>query len=169
MEKIELSEGQHRHFIEEGIIEFEWALPEKLKTIISNEPHKRDLFRKSKELLQFLSHKNFGRFVSQLIKVRPYRLVMDASILSSEELDISKLSFQGAALGIIFSLEKDTVTFFEPDITPPIKPSDFLVVIGENNTLYVPHEEDANRNYLKKLGYAVGDKLKNEDFPIIYK
>lgn len=169
MKKYEILEQDLRRFTENETISFPDLLPEAVKNEVLASSEQRDLFRTHPTISRFITHKNFGDLLNQLINRKlPIRLLMDKRNVQTSPIDINHFSFQGVMMGVLFDLKKNEATFFNPDSHPELPEEHFLVLYGEKNAQYVSYDEDPERNLLKKMGYTTGDTLHNEQFPIVY-
>lgn len=184
-----IANQQINFYVEHNYIEFEEIIPEELilacreefSSLINDKDPKtiylqgRDIWRKSNSFKKIATNKNLASIVQQLCKRTKLRLAFDQISLCNLEEDKpleSLFSFQELECVVVFYLDskENNCTFINPK-HPFIPKEDcsFLYMIGYApfKTLYVLNEQDVNTHYLKKLGYAFGDRLKEEFHPIV--
>lgn len=154
----------------------------------------RDLFRDSNFLKKFETDKNISQIACSLTHKNSLQLSFDQALFKDISFFFKKsfslneiFCFKGLEIIVLFNLSdnldiKNNFLSIKPNSILFINPNKILdfeaffnssinyFLIGYarlNNLMYIENKEDINQNLLKKLGYCFGDKLKNNNFPIV--
>lgn len=185
--KMALSFDQKVFFNENGYLQLEGVLdPEKVEIVKNLAPAgSRDLFRASEQMRKSVLPRNLVDLVLELGVSRPLRFGLDQLISSgmfSKGGSLEKLfCLQGIEVGIFYPLEEGPEESFFPT-----RPGDVLLVKGERHlpvhtieskmmlavlvrstSVYIRNLRDPHAHALKELGYAYGDKLKDQFHPVV--
>lgn len=149
----------------------------------------RDLWRDASAIRKRLLTRDLVQIVSALSDCRLIRLGCDqllpAGMVVSEPLTLNQqLCFQGLCAGMLVCLEsgngsnplpKDegSVAIISPDY--PLNLSQLahgsgrylLIAFLKERAHYIEQPRDPNANYLKSLGYALGDRVNEQTHPLI--
>lgn len=181
-----LSAQQLAHYKNHGSIEFE--IPHDIPF-----SEKIDQWRENESLLKFLK-KEIGKPALELSHQKQLHIGVSFWITPQNKPQkggaINEIiSIQGASIACVMSpnpktpekksplgivpvpTDQQNVLFFDPKFIldwPHVESDLFFVVFAKKNSLYIRNEKDPETNYLKRMGYAFGDTLKNELHPLIF-
>ena len=187
-------DSQINFFLAHGYIEFEDVfsldeiseLEKEIDTLLKSDNsygNARDLFRKSEILKKITFSKKISSIVSNLTKRTSLKVASDQVFYSSnnpfdKEVSLDDInSFQSLVCAVVirFSSDQNSLLFISPDLLINFEElfsegdKFYMVVYGDDRTIYKQNLKDPNVNFLKKFGYAFGDPLKKEFHPIVYK
>ncbi len=155
---------------------------------------RKDLWRESPFLLQFVQKKKLLQIASLLVK-KPLRLLYDQLLVSGEEKPVSetkslqeKSCYREILLGLLVKLkaavpseeeEKDlknaSLIFLQGNSPFPfhslLEEKDqayYLVCYGNRRAMFVENQLDPFSSQLKNQGYSFGDLLKEETHPMVF-
>ncbi len=159
--RYEVSQAQVFYFEANKTILFEDAYP---NIIYPNRGY--DLWRTDPEIKKIVCNKEFGAIIFQLTKVRPIRLLFDR-VVERETVDLMKSSFQGILIGAL--IRPDSLTFFSPETPFIVEERALLVVYGTLDSVFTYKKGDPFAKNTQNQGYTYGDRLKSDDYPLIYR
>ncbi len=151
----------------------------------------RDLFRLSPEIKR--RSRGFAHILFALTHLKPIRLAYDQllspsqGLISDEQSNLSEISsLQGEIFGLLLALEVDgsplpapfpgkegNGVFFKSTLPLPLDKIQagcyLLVVYSGESTVVVEKKSDPFFFSFKRLGYCIGDTLRNESHPIVFR
>lgn len=167
--KIELDQALRRQFIEEGLIQLDDVIPDKLFSQLSPLKPGEFITPQNEIAFKIITHRVVGEVLHQLTNKRPLRLIMSEAVASGV-VDYRGAPFQGMLLALILPFNINRLTLFAIDSDVVIENPALAAVYGINDTLLVQgrNRPDLLRAF-RSRGYNIGDRLKSEDAPLIYR
>jgi hypothetical protein len=165
----EISASQLTELVKEGFVVFKDFITKNDMEILENSKVERDSFQKCPLTKKILLNRDLGKLIFEIIGKRPIRLVMSKKIFSMDSIFIKNISIEEIYIGVFFSFEDLTATFFLPFVEMEMPCSGFLALYGDSRARYIQKEEDIEKHYLLSKGFASGDKLDSARFPLIFK
>ena len=152
-----------------GKVTFADFLSEREATILSHSGDKRDSFQTCPLSKKILTKKALGTLLFEILEKRPIRLVYSKNVTGETTFPLERLSIEEVYLGMFLSYKDHSVTFYTKEATPDLEGPGMLVFFGDARARFLLKEEDSERSYLLKKGYASGDKLETKDYPLVFK
>ena len=165
----EISASQLTEIAKEGFTVFKDFITEEEASILKNSSPVRDSFQQCSLTKKIVLKRDLGKLLFEIIGKRPIRLVMSKKTAPMESIYLKDISIEEIYIGIFFSFEDFTATFFKKDLEMEMPSSGFLALYGDARARYMQKEEDKDKHYLLNKGFASGDKLDSERFPLIYR
>jgi hypothetical protein len=167
--KFEITVKQINYYKVHKELAFEQVLDSAVYALISGLTNRVNLWRISDPVKIAISGDLIGQIIHELAKKKPIRILYDA-VIEQGEFCALDLPFQGALMTLVVPLDEEVVNFVAADKPVLISKKSYIVVYGEANSRFMIREEKSEFvAEMKKMGYASGDKLKQDEFPFIYK
>ncbi len=164
--RYEVTQSQTAFYDKNKSILFEDFFPLSVTDVIETFSSGYDLWRKHPEIKKMAYNQDLGTILFQLTHYRPIRLLFDR-IVENEMINLNETSFQGAIAGVIVS--GSSITIFSAEIPFTVTEKALLLAYGELKSVFAFRENDLYAAKLKKQGYAYGDALNSDDYPLIYR
>ncbi|MGE3954220.1 MAG: hypothetical protein AB7F31_03355 [Parachlamydiales bacterium] len=157
-----LVSDHHHYFKQHGSIAFEGLFT----PFVLPEGEGRDLWRGDEAIALLVKSKKLAEVATQLIAVRPLRLLYDQRITLLEGATLEEMSaFQGVVGG--WHLDPNGVATFFSKTAPLNLGPGLLVVYGTAGAVYTRNGRDPYRSTLRTLGYDYGDRLNERTHPLV--
>ena len=164
----ELSAASLSEMRKTGLVSFADFITENDVQILRHSDGERDSFQKCPLTKKIFIHRSLGKLLFELTEERPIRLVMTKKVAASETLIANDISIEEIYVGMYLSFEDFSVTFFTSELEE-IPAEGIVAYYGSARARYLMKEKDNDSSYLLTKGYASGDKLKDKEYPFVFK
>ncbi|OGN62547.1 MAG: hypothetical protein A3F09_05730 [Chlamydiae bacterium RIFCSPHIGHO2_12_FULL_49_11] len=163
--KFQITAHDSSIFHEFHSISFDSCFTQQETRVVEGPPF-RDKWRRDDTFLKLIRSAEMRSLVVELTGESRFRLLFDTWI-ENKPVSLQKAAFQGILIGLVVDVEGN-VTLFSPLYeNNALLYTGRLIVFGEVNSLYIYQPEDTESHAYKQFGYAYGDRLKNEHFPVL--
>ena len=164
--RYEVTQSQIQYFETHDTILFEDFFSKEESALFQKFSFGYDLWRTHPEIKKMSCNKELGEIIFQLTSIKPVRLLFDR-IVETETIDLTSSSFQGILASVLVS--SHGIEIFSNKIPIHAKERSLLIVYGTIDAVFKFVEHDPFATFIKKQGYAYGDPLKSDDYPLIYR
>lgn len=195
--RVTILEEQRAYFREHQFIEFEEIIENEqipiLKNILSNSsPGSCDVWRRNAELKEIIANRQFGEVVARLTDQRPLRLGLDLILSIDQWKPGATLQdyapFQGIVGGMLIGFkgaweseevlpipsQEGSAVILGPELIFPELDSHIprenrwlLIIYADSKARFIPSKLGFEGGELKKIGYSFGDRLRDEEHPVV--
>ena len=164
--KYDITAKQLVYFRTHGELSFEEFLDDTTHSSLSSFKEGVSPSVESAACKKFALSRSVGELIHLITEKKPIRFLFDR-VVHEDSFSIEEINIQGILLIIRIPLNTNEVTFLKPEPVIEIESPSWLLVYTIADAVYIYSENDTV-SWLKEMGYSYGDRLKSEDFPLIY-
>ena len=165
----QLSASQLSSYRKEGHFSAKDLFSENDISIILDSKEGMNTFQEDPNLKKVITKRGLGKLFFEITEKSLHRLVQTRTVSANQEILLQNISIEPIYIALFFNYDDHLITFFNQTHSHMTNSEGLLLVYGDPRARYVKKDHDINSAYLLNKGYANGDKLPSEEYPLLRK